>query len=301
VVNGFSSPSRFLLGEVFGDLPTLRKYCGDDDDGLHLVFLFKALSTPFGAASFRALIRDFESHFPAPLTPTWVFGNHDRPRVLDRLSGNVHKAKLLAALQLTARGVPVIYYGDELGLPHHDLPVEGAADPIARRFAFVPRWLHPMLRRRGILLNRDGCRSPMPWHDGAHAGFSPAHTPTTWLPVHPASNTVNVRAQERDPQSLLACYRRLLAMRRDSKALSRGGLELVDKSSLHSDILYYTRTFEQPGEREIVHVALNFGERERAFTIAAPIAHVRSSLHDHRMDGASRIAPFEALIATERV
>ena len=95
VVDEFSDPPRFLVGEVFGDMPTLRSYCGEQYDGLHLVFLSKSLTTRFSAGSFRDLIREFEAHFPKPLQPTWVFGNHDRPRLIERLGGDSEKAKLV--------------------------------------------------------------------------------------------------------------------------------------------------------------------------------------------------------------
>jgi glycosidase len=295
VVDEFSDPPRFVVGEVFGDMQTLRSYCGEAQDGLHLVFLFKALTTRFSAQSFRELIGEFEAHFPAPLQPTWVFGNHDRPRLMDRLGLCRERAKLLAAVQLTTRGVPVIYYGDELGLGHHELPHEAALDPIARRFRFVPRFLHPMLRRRGILLNRDGCRSPMPWHDGEHAGFSADHVERTWLPKHPASAELNVARQERDPGSLLACYRRLLRLRRASKALSAGKLELVGTCG---DLLTFRRSHEHG---ESAHVTLNFGARERPYVPVERALEYRSNLHDEVLGTAPRaIRPFEALIGFER-
>ncbi len=301
VVDEFSDPPRFLVGEVFGDMPTLRRYCGEQHDGLHLVFLSKSLTTRFSAGSFRDLIREFEAYFPKPLQPTWVFGNHDRPRLIERLGGDSEKAKLLAALQLTARGVPVIYYGDELGLPHHELPLEGSLDPVAAHFRFVPRWLHAILRKRGILLNRDSCRSPMPWHAGRHAGFSSPNVARTWLPIHPASSQINVASQERHPSSLLACYRRLLALRRGSNALSVGRLELGDLARNSDDVLYYRRIHEHGGAREVVHVVLNFSGREQAFELATPVAELRSNLRDKALASAvRRMQPFEALIGFER-
>jgi glycosidase len=87
---------------------------------------------------------------------------------MERLGNDPAKARLLAAFQLTVRGVPFIYYGEELGLPHHrGLPRDQAKDPIAQRLGFVPTLLLPALRKRGILVNRDECRSPMPWHECA--------------------------------------------------------------------------------------------------------------------------------------
>ncbi|MGH2741181.1 MAG: alpha-amylase family glycosyl hydrolase, partial [Thermoleophilaceae bacterium] len=301
VVDEFSDPPRVLVGEVFGDMPTLRRYCGEQHDGLHLVFLSKSLTARFSAGSFRDLIREFEAHFPKPLQPTWVFGNHDRPRLIERLGVDSEKAKLLVALQLTARGVPVSFFGDELGLPHHELPLEGALDPVAAHFRFVPHWLHASLRKRGILLNRDSCRSPMPWHAGRHAGFSSPNVARTWLPIHPASSQINVASQGRHPSSLLACYRRLLALRRGSNALSVGRLELGDLGRNSDDVLYYRRIHEHGGAREIVHVALNFSGREQAFELAIPLAELRSNLRDKALASAvRRMQPFEALIGFER-
>src|SRR5206468_4097893 len=163
-----------------------------------LVFLFRAMRTPLRADAFHALLTDVEEHFPDPLLPTWVFANHDRPRAIDRAGGDPERAKLMASLQLTARGVPFIYYGDEIGMEHHPIAPAETLDPIAARFRFVPSWLAPRLRRWGILLNRDECRRPMQWDEGRHAGFTPEETASTWLPVHPASAVTNVAAQARD-------------------------------------------------------------------------------------------------------
>jgi glycosidase len=184
-------------------------------------------------------------------------------------------------------------------MPHHELPHDQALDPVAARFRFVPRWLHPMLRRRGILLNRDGCRSPMPWQDGQHAGFSADHVERTWLPVHPASGELNVARQEGDPASLLSCYRRLLRLRSGSKALSAGKLELVRDARTSDPLLQFRRVHESGGEA--AHVTLNFSARERPYAPVASALEHRSNLHDHVLPAAPHsIRPFEALIGFER-
>jgi alpha-glucosidase len=51
VVDEFCDPPRFLVGEVFGDASTLRRYCGEAAEGLHLVFLFKAMQMRFAGRS----------------------------------------------------------------------------------------------------------------------------------------------------------------------------------------------------------------------------------------------------------
>jgi glycosidase len=274
----------------------LRRYCGHAGDGLHLVFLFKSLRTAFTARAFRDLVHEFEAAFPDPLHPTYVFGNHDRPRHMERLGNDPAKARLLAAFQLTVRGVPFVYYGEELGMPHHDgLPRQEAKDPLAARMRFVPTVLLPALRRRGILVNRDECRSPMPWHGGAHAGFSSPGTARTWLPVHPCSATVNVAAQRDDPASVLAAYRRMLALRRRSPALSGGRLELLEPPADPGRILAYRRV----SDAETAEVFLNFSARETPLDLRERAGRrTHSNLRDEPFGTSGRhvLQPWEAVV-----
>lgn len=299
VVDDMPGPPRFLVGEVFGSPGSLKRYCGDaEGDGLHLVFLFKAMTTAFRADAFHALIEEVEHEFPDPLLPTWVFGNHDRPRFIERLGNDPEKAKLVAALQLTARGVPFVYYGDEIGMGHHDVPRHRALDPIAKRFERVPRWLAAPLRKRGVLLNRDACRRPMQWHDGPHAGFSPADA-EPWMPAHPHAATVNVAAQERDPASLLSAYRRLLALRRDTPALHAGRLELVPRARLPRSVLAYRRAHADARHPD-AHVFLNFGDRPARVELRdVPHRVLHSSRHDAVRPAATacHLEPYEAVVA----
>jgi glycosidase len=55
-----------------------------------------------------------------------LIGSHDTPRILHNCGQNNAKHRLAAALQLLWPGMPMIYYGDEVGLT-------GAHDPDCRR------------------------------------------------------------------------------------------------------------------------------------------------------------------------
>jgi oligo-1,6-glucosidase/alpha-glucosidase len=302
VVDEFDDPSRFIVGEVFGSPDLLREYCGPSGDGLNLVFLFKSLRTSFRAPAFRDLVDEFESAFPEPLHPTYVFGNHDRPRQMERLGNDVARARLLAAFQMTVRGVPFIYYGDELGLSHHPMPREAARDPLAKRFGFIPKLLLPALRKRGILTNRDECRSPMPWHSGPHAGFAPPEAPAPWLPLHPQSAVMSVAAQRDDPSSVLAAYRRMLQLRRQSLALSAGSLELMDPPANPNQVLAYRRVYESAERLETAEVFLNFSKREAPIDLrdlpGVADARLYSSLHDAPVAARGRhvLRPWEGAV-----
>jgi oligo-1,6-glucosidase/alpha-glucosidase len=296
VVDEFQDPARFLVGEVFGDPTTLRRYCGAEADGLHLVFLFKTLRLGFAGRGVRALIREIEQAFPEPLTPTYVFGNHDRTRLLQRLDGHQQKAKLFATLQLTVRGVPFIYYGEEIGMEHYEIPLVHGLDPVAVRHRKVPQWLARYLGRAGMLLNRDECRSPMQWHGGTNAGFS-AESARPWLALHPRSALTNVDAQERDPASLLHCYQGLLALRRKSRALNAGTLELVDDLGLPPAVVAYRRV----AQGDIALVVLNFTSRAVPLSLGVQDGALLFSNRDASttpFSGRYTLAPYEGVVVS---
>ncbi len=296
VVDRYHSPERFLVGEVFGDAAMLKRYCGDAAQGLHLVFLFESLRAHASGPEIRALISEFEASFPAPYTPTYVYGNHDRPRLALRIRNHEEKAKLLAAIQLTVRGVPFIYYGEEIGMENHDIPLHEGLDPVAARFRLIPQFLVRWLRRRGVLLNRDECRSPMQWTAGPNAGFA-APSAKPWLPIHPNHLRINVATQSERPDSLLNCYRALLALRRELPALQAGALEWIEISGMPRSLVAFRRTIANavPG----VDVFLNFSSRACALDLSAQSGRTLFSSRDASRIAAPReyqLAPHEAVI-----
>ena len=246
-MDAYDDPPRFLVGEVNARLDDVRRHCGEHGDGLHMAFLFESLGVALEAPALRHLIASYERGFPDPLIPTWVFGNHDRARRISRLGDDLERAKLNATLQLTARGVPFLYYGEEIGLPQQPLPIRDSLDPVAIPFRRVPQPVIDVVRRvTGESPNRDECRTPMRWDARRHAGFCPEGT-RPWLPIGPRNPERNVADQARDPDSLLACYRRLLALRRATPALRRGDLRLLSAAESAPTVVAFER--RAPGAR----------------------------------------------------
>ena len=234
---GFGPGERVLVGEVFGSPATLRRYLGDGD-GLQLVFLFDFLAYTYTAGFFRARIEAYEREFPPPLQPTYVLENHDRSRLIDRVGGDEAKARTLAVLLCTLRGVPTIYQGQEIGMANTPMRLREARDPIARSFfSWVPE---PVVQRLPERLNRDEVRTPMQWTGAANAGFTtPEAVP--WLPVHPNHSERNVAAQEGVDGSMLELYRTLLRVRAARPSLHRGSLRLRPADPSAPDVLVYER------------------------------------------------------------
>jgi oligo-1,6-glucosidase/alpha-glucosidase len=281
VMDEFSDPERFLVGEVSGSYEITKKYQGDVIDGrtngLHLSFQFQGIRMAFTAKNFRNFAKNINKHFVEPYIPTLVFGNHDRMRSITHLGNDERKAKLLATFQLTARGVPFVYYGEEIGMQQARIPMKQSQDPVVENFRWIPQWLINLFR--GVIqgsLNRDECRTPMQWDASVNAGFSP-ETVATWRPVPKGFEKVNVAVEQENPASMLACYKRLLALRSQSEALRGGSFQLVEGIEMPAEVLEYARQSED----QLLHVYLNFSSNEKTINAVKPIKKILFSTHEN--------------------
>ncbi|MDB5282095.1 MAG: Glucohydrolase [Bacteroidota bacterium] len=246
---------KMLLGEVNGNRKTIRKFSGDKkNDGLGLVFDFEMLPFKFKSTYFYQLIAHLEEDFPDPFMPVYVFSNHDRRRSIKRIGNDVRKAKVLHLMQLTVRGVPCMYQGEELGMTDARIPYKKSLDPIGQKFKSVPRFIFDML---GETMNRDEVRTPMQWDSSQNAGFSKASK--TWLPVHTDFSKVNVEKEKDDEHSLLRMVQQVLKLRKQLPAISAGSLALGDKGQLPKGVLVYERRLGN----ENVTIVLNFTKAKK--------------------------------------
>ena len=77
-------------------------------------------------------------------------------------------------------------------------------------------------RSGGAVRGRDGCRVPLPW-ERRRAAVRVRRRGGAWLPQPAAWRELTVAAQAADPASMLALYRRAIALRREL-ARTGGGL-----------------------------------------------------------------------------
>jgi alpha-glucosidase len=166
-------------------------------------------------AAFRAKLTDAETGLGSHV-PLLLFDNHDNPRIGMRYGDGVHDTdiqRVIATVLLASRGSALFYYGDEIGM-QTTLPTrkQDVKDPIG-----ITGWP----KEKG----RDGERTPMQWDTSANAGFN---TGTPWLPVPPSAPSINVRAEDSDPNSLLTWYRALIRLMKSNPALEHGADIMLD-------------------------------------------------------------------------
>ena len=200
---------RLLIGETPVPLDRLAAFYGDGHDELGLAFNFNFINAPLAAAPMRAVVEETEAALPPGAWPAWTGSNHDMFRFPTRWAEDDPRRIRLALLMLLGlRGTPVLYQGDEIGMPNVAVPRDDLRDPLGVRF-------YPYYE------GRDAGRTPMQWHDGPGGGFTAADRP--WLPLGDVA-ACSVAAQRHDPESVLVLCRDVIAFRRRHPGFSTGGL-----------------------------------------------------------------------------
>ena len=248
-----SYPDRMTIGEVYteppGNLDLVVPYYGQGQ-GLHMAFNFAFLYCDWKAARFAEEIEKWEASLGPQLWPNYTLSNHDQPRTCSRYGKNeeiIPRARVAAALLLTLRGTPFLYYGEEIGMSDGRIPRAALKDPVGIRYwPFNP--------------GRDPARTPMQWDNSLNAGFS---TGEPWLPVNDNYSQVNVSVQENDQTSLLNWYRQLLRLRHRQPLLQTGAYRTV---MADLDTFIYERRLDN----DRVLIALNFANRPRSAQLPEP-------------------------------
>ena len=238
------------IGEVGADdaLAVMAEYTAGGDK-LHMAYSFNLLNEICTAKHIRKQVEDFKARVKDGWA-SWSIGNHDVPRVTTRWGKNHNPAafgKLVLAMQLSLKGTPCMYQGDELAFTEAEVPYELIQDPYG--ITFWPEFK-----------GRDGCRTPIAWTNGEHGGFT---TGKPWLPVAEEHKAVAASVQEGDADSPLNFARRMIAWRRTMPQLTRGDIVFYDAPE---PVLAFRR--ELPGERSVIAI-FNLGKEAVRFALPA--------------------------------
>ena len=245
-------PGRFIVGEIGSDkIEVLKQYQSPELLDVVFNFNFGSLSG-FNARRIFDELQSMEKNMTA--YPTLFFGSHDMPRMLERLAGNdPARATALAALMLTAKGVPFIYYGEEIGMRNIIARSFDEMADIQGRTQFKIALDKTKDSTQALIAgnqhNRDKSRSPMQWDATAFAGFS---TKQSWLTIPGDYPQVNVELQAAGTNSILQKYKALIAIRNREPALQLGSYERLEFDD--GEILY-SRKYAA----EKITTIINFG------------------------------------------
>jgi alpha-glucosidase len=267
----------YAIGETFLGTPAkASSYCGEH--ALHQAFLFDFLECSWNARCFPNVVKSWESALGREDWPNYVLNNHDVKRSASRYGQGEddERLKVAAAMLLTMRGTPFLYYGEEIGMREAKLKRTQILDPVGLRF-----W--PFYK------GRDGCRTPMQWNREVNAGFTSGDP---WLPLHPNWQKRNVESQAKDYVSLLNFYKKLIALRRSEEVLVKGDIHFLQ--DVPKKVMAYERRFSDQKAR----IYLNFSDKLQA--IGMPKGTTQKVFSSQRASCAGEtlntLLPKEALI-----
>lgn len=242
-VLGVHGSDVYMVSEAYIGVPQMAEFYQACSNGLHAPLNFNLMTIPWSGESFKKFIDDFETSLRPSDWPNYVLGNHDRSRLATRIGQE--RARLVAILMFTLRGMPFIYYGEELGMEDVRIPDTQYLDPWGKN---VP----------GFSVGRDPERTPMQWNESPNAGFTDGDP---WLPIAPDYKERNAEAESRDSHSMLSFYKDLIRQRTNSPALLTGAYKPLESGN--KDVLVFGRECAE----EKLLVAINFSDTEQVCNI----------------------------------
>lgn len=205
-----------------------------------------------------------------------IIENHDEPRGVSRFlpeyARNADGAKMLGTVSLLLRGIPFIYQGQEIGMQNVSFGRIEDYDDISTidqyHIAREAGLSHEEALSVCEKMSRDNARTPVQWNGEEHAGFT---TGTPWLKVNPNYKKINVADQEKDENSVLHYYRKLVAARKSDayrEVFTYGEFIPVYEDS--DSVMAYYRVL---GEKRIL-VAANFGKERVEIPLEYPVKQI---------------------------
>ena len=261
---------------VIGEAPLMttkkaRSYLAGDHPDLDMMFSFQHMEAdcffteyiplPF---NLKKLKRAFTRWQKALDWNALYLENHDHPRIISRYGSEKYhdeSGKMLAVCYMLQKGTPFVYQGQEIGMTNISLPdISCYKDCAAIRMYnnAVKRRPKEKVLPRIRKATRDNSRTPVQWSGEKYAGFSDAEP---WFALNPNYASINVEAQEADPDSLLNFYRSLIAFRKDSAVIRFG--EYRELLKRHPRLYVYKRSYK--GENIIV--ICSFTDKQCTFRV----------------------------------
>ena len=233
----FDLHDAFSVGETPGvGMKMAQLITGEERKELDMVFSFDNLETPghirwddyeYDLNYYKKYITDWMLNYGNNCWMSLFYNNHDNPKMVSKVSMNPEYTesieKLLAVMQLTLKGTPFIFQGDEMGLTNYpfqsveeitDVEVKGYVEELRGKGKTEEEIFKTILAG-----TREHGRILLPWNEFPE-GFR-----------EEMKQSIN--------ESILSTYKQLIALRKSDKTLVYGEFKVLDDSK---DKFVYSRT-----------------------------------------------------------
>ena len=238
-MKAFELHDAFSVGETPGvGLNMARMLTGEERKELDMVFNFDQLETPghvrfddykYDLNYYRDYIIQWMENYGNNCWMSLFFNNHDNPRMISKVSSEeryiLPLARLLATLQLTLKGTPFIFQGDEMGLVNYPFASMDEITDVEAKGKYAELLEEGMTPERAFQIivagTREHTRVLLPWNK-----FKEGTRPELIQKIRP---------------EITRFYKKMIALRKAEPALVYGDFTVLNKQK---DRFVYKRSYE---------------------------------------------------------
>ncbi len=249
----FSKYDIVTVGEANGvSADEADHWVAEDGGTFNMIFQFEHLNLwdyedgqGFDVKAYKDVLTNWQNSLEGKGWNALFIENHDIPRVVSTWGNDkeylTECAKAFGAIYFLQKGTPFIYQGQELGMTNVKYHSISEYDDVKTINTYNERIesgvSEEIALKEAWVTSRDNSRTPMQWNSNKNAGFTCGKP---WIGVNENYKTINVEVEERDENSVLNFYKKLIRLKKSNEALIYGVYDLILEED--ENIFAYTRT-----------------------------------------------------------
>lgn len=296
-------PNAMTVAEGAGDSPeAAMKFVDPDRKELNIAYHFESVDvgrhiSDFGLVNYKDIFSRYDKTFKDKGWLSIFMANHDQPRMVSKFGNDKPKyreisSKMLTTFVMTMRGTTFYYQGDELGMDnirfdsiedYNDVETRNRYQYLKENNGDTNAYLEDRKQT-----SRENGRTPFQWNSDKNAGFT---TGKSWLKINPNYTTINAEILEKDKNSTLNYFKKIVQLRKANPVLIYGKYELLDREN--PNVFAYTR--ELNGKKVVV--MLNFSETNTKLNSTINFSKAKVLLGNYDVTSKNgNLKPYEAVI-----
>lgn len=305
--NTFGKGEFITVGEAWGaNIDNAKLYSNPDGSEFSMVFQFEHIGldqqegkekwdlAPLPFIKLKQVLTKWQEALDGSGWNSLFWDNHDLPRIVSRWGNDQayrkKSAKMLAVVLHGMQGTPYIYQGEELGMTNVQYPIEDYED--LETLNMYHERKKQGYQEEGIMRSihaksRDNARTPMQWDASDNAGFT---TGTPWLKVNPNYIEINAKDNLVDPDSVFACYQKLIALRKSYPIFVDGHFHLL----LEEDENFFA--YMREDENSELLVVANFFDQQVNLPLELDLQDYTILYQNYKDTSGNLYRPYEARI-----
>lgn len=280
------------------------KFVDPDRKELDIAYHFESVEignhiTDFGLVKYKDIFSRYDTEFKDKGWLAIFLANHDQPRMVSKFGNDSPEfreisSKMLSTFIMTMRGTPFYYQGDELGMTNIRFDSIDEYQDIDTRNKYISIKnkggdLHAFLDGQKQT-SRENSRTPFQWNTTKNSGFTSGQP---WLKVNPNFEIINTEIQEKNQNSVLNYFRKLVQLRKQNPILIYGTYTLLDREN--PNVYVYTRKLN--GEN--ILVLLNFTNQTTTYNLNFKLEKheiLLDNYNDCKKVKNNQLRPYESMI-----